>query len=165
MFVVVMGVSGSGKSSVARGLADLLDVVALDADDLHPDANVEKMTAGVPLTDEDRWPWLDAVGSQAAALVVQAGGVVVACSALRQAHRDVLRLHGASRFIHLLGDEGTIQGRMMAREGHFMDPALLTSQLAALEPTDGELDVARFDVAAPVRDLVFEALKWLQMTL
>jgi carbohydrate kinase (thermoresistant glucokinase family) len=165
MFVVVMGVSGSGKSTIAEGLADLLDVMVIDADDLHPPANVAKMAAGQPLTDEDRWPWLDDVGRQAAALLDGAGGVVVACSALRRSYRDVLRLHGATRFIHLHGDASTIQGRMMAREGHFMDASLLDSQLATLEPTDAETDVAAFDVANPPRDLVFEALRWLQASL
>ncbi|HUG87084.1 MAG TPA: gluconokinase, GntK/IdnK-type, partial [Euzebya sp.] len=146
MFVVVMGVSGSGKTTVGEGLGRLLDFAVLDADDLHPPANIAKMAAGQPLTDDDRQPWLEEVGTRAAALAAAAGGVVVACSALRRAHRDVLRRHGATRFVHLCGDRATIQGRVMTRKGHYMDASMHASQVATLESTDAEADVARFDI-------------------
>lgn len=162
MFVVVMGVSGSGKSTVARGLATALGVPVLDADELHPPANVTKMAGGEALTDDDRGPWLDAVGTRAAALAADDGGVVVACSALRRSYRDVLRQHGAARFLHLVGDDATIGARMGTREGHFMAAAMLASQLAVLEPTDDEPDVAALDVSATPDSIIADAARWLQ---
>lgn len=131
--VVVMGVSGSGKSTIGALLAAQLGVPFIDADDLHPASNVGKMAAGIPLTDDDRWPWLAQVG---AALAERRGsGAVIACSALKRAYRDAIR-HPASsvRFVLLEGTRDLIAVRIGQRVDHFMPPALLDSQLAMLEP-------------------------------
>ena len=130
MRLVVMGVAGCGKSSLGAALATALVLPFTDADDLHPAANRAKMTTGQPLTDNDRWPWLQAVG---AVLAAEAG--VVACSALRQAYRDRLRAAaGPVQFLHLVAPREVIDERLAARRGHFMPIALLDSQLATLEP-------------------------------
>lgn len=129
--VVVMGVSGSGKSTVGALTAARLGVPFRDADDLHPSANVEKMSHGIPLTDDDRAPWLDAVGAELAAAPA---GLVMACSALRRAYRDRIRLAAPDTvFAYLDGSPALLAERIGARRDHFMPPALLTSQLATLE--------------------------------
>ncbi|MFP5068662.1 gluconokinase [Pseudonocardia nantongensis] len=151
--VVVMGVSGSGKSTVGAALATRLGVGFTDADDLHPAANVAKMHAGVPLTDDDRWPWLDAVGAE---LARHAGtGLVVACSALRRSYRDRLRRHAPrTLFLHLAGDRAVLAGRMGHRQGHFMPLELLDSQLDTLEPLGPDETGGTLDLAGAVDDLV-----------
>jgi gluconokinase len=127
-----MGVSGAGKTEVGAALAARLGATFKDADDLHPLPNVEKMTAGVPLTDEDRWPWLRLVGSELAA--EHPHGIVVACSALKRAYRDAIRAAAPStRFILLKVDPSVLMERLVQRPGHFMPPSLLTSQLETLE--------------------------------
>jgi len=130
--IIIMGVSGCGKSSVGAGLSQRLGILYRDGDDLHPAANVEKMRAGHPLTDDDRWPWLDRV---AAVLAVDAP-VIVGCSALRRAYRDRLRAGagGLVHFVHLAGSRELLAKRMSARTGHYMPLSLLDTQLAALEP-------------------------------
>lgn len=128
-----MGVSGSGKTTVGRLLADELGVRFEDADDLHPAANVAKMAAGHPLTDDDRWPWLSAVGRELSA--AEAAGLVVACSALKRGYREViLAAEPATRFVYLSGSPELLESRMAHRHGHFMPASLLDSQLATLEP-------------------------------
>ena len=130
--LVVMGVCGAGKTAVGAALAARLGATFKDADDLHPLPNVEKMTAGIPLTDEDRWPWLRLVGEELAAEHPQ--GIVVACSALKRAYRDAIRAAAPStRFILLKVDPSVLQERLVQRPGHFMPPSLLTSQLETLE--------------------------------
>ena len=132
--VVIMGVSGCGKSSVGEALAARLGLRYRDGDDLHPAANVEKMRAGQALTDEDRWPWLDRV----AQVLATEAPVIVGCSALRRTYLDRL-LAGAGRrprFVHLAGSRELISGRIAARTGHHMPTCLLVSQFAALEPPD-----------------------------
>jgi gluconokinase len=133
--VVVMGVSGSGKTTVGTALAERLGVQYAEADDFHPPENVAKMASGVPLTDADRVPWLDAI---AAWLKAQDGeGGVVTCSALRRAYRDRLRRAAPEVFfLHLDGSPELIGERLAGREGHFMPPALLRSQFETLEPLD-----------------------------
>lgn len=152
--LVVMGVSGSGKSTVAAALAQRLGAALVDGDDLHPAANVEKMRAGHPLTDEDRWPWLDDVGRWLAAHAQSPGGVT-ACSALRRSYRDRLRrwCPGTS-FVHLDGDPALIAARQSARHGHFMPSSLQASQQATLEPLAPDEAGVVVDVALPVEDLV-----------
>jgi gluconokinase len=133
--VVVMGVSGSGKSTVGAALADRLGVPFADGDDLHPAANIAKMAAGRPLTDGDRAPWLEAVGHW---LAGHAGsGGVITCSALKRSYRDLLRSFAPDAdLVHLHGRHDVIARRQAARPGHFMPPALLDSQFATLEPLD-----------------------------
>jgi gluconokinase len=133
MVVVVMGVSGSGKSTVGRGLADAMHWPFLDADDFHPAANVAKMRAGTPLTDKDRWPWLDRLAAEISAINARGEHAVLACSALKQAYRDRLAVAGGVRFAYLKGDRATIEPRLAARAGHYMPASLLVSQLATLE--------------------------------
>jgi len=128
-----MGVSGCGKTTVGRALAQALGWPFLDADDFHPRANVEKMRAGTPLTDDDRWPWLDRLTEEMTAIAARGGSAVLGCSALKQAYRDRLARAGDVRIVHLKGDRATIDARLAGRAGHFMPPALLTSQFAALE--------------------------------
>ncbi|MEE2855048.1 MAG: gluconokinase [Actinomycetota bacterium] len=130
--VVVMGVSGSGKSTVGAALARRLRVPFVDADTLHPPANIAKMTAGEPLDDDDRYPWLERVGDWLAA---HRDGGVASCSALKRAYRDQLRAHCPGvTFLHLSGSAELIGGRLAARTAHFMPAALLRSQLDTLEP-------------------------------
>jgi gluconokinase len=130
--LVVMGVSGSGKSTVGAALAQRLRVPFADADDFHPQANIEKMSAGHPLDDEDRRPWLDAVGEWLAA---HPDGAVMSCSALRRDYRDRLRGHAPRlAFVHLAGTREVIAARMAGRPGHFMPTSLLDSQFSTLEP-------------------------------
>jgi gluconokinase len=127
-----MGVSGSGKSTVGAALARSLAVPFTDADALHPPANIAKMTAGEPLDDDDRYPWLERVGDWLAA---HRDGGVVSCSALKRKYRDRLRAHCPGvEFLHLSGSPELIEGRLAARSGHFMPAALLRSQFDALEP-------------------------------
>lgn len=131
---VVMGVSGCGKSSVASLLASRTGGLFLDADDFHPAANVAKMAAGIPLSDEDRWPWLDALNQELEAQAQTGRFVFLACSALRQVYRDRLSEGLPTlRFIYLKGSKELIRQRMQSRENHFMPPALLDSQFATLE--------------------------------
>jgi len=133
--IVVMGVSGCGKSTIAAMLAERLDLEYVDADWLHPKSNVEKMQRGSPLEDEDRWPWLRAIAARMQELRARGRGCVVACSALKRAYRDVLR-DGRDdvRFVHLDGPAEAIAPRVSGRDGHFMPASLLASQFAALEP-------------------------------
>jgi gluconokinase len=131
--VVVMGVSGSGKSTIGSLLADHLGVPFTDADDLHPASNVAKMAAGQPLTDDDRWPWLALVGRALAA--ASATGLVVACSALKRGYREAILAEApATVFVQLDGTRELLAQRMGARTDHFMPSSLLDSQLATLEP-------------------------------
>ena len=133
--LVVMGVSGSGKSTIAERLAARLGWRCEDGDKYHPPANVAKMSAGHPLTDEDRWPWLQAIADEIDRTCTQGERAVVACSALKRAYRDIL-VHGRNdvRIVFLNGTHDLIAARLAARKGHFMPPGLLTSQFRTLEP-------------------------------
>lgn len=145
--IVVMGVSGAGKSTVGALLAQRLVWPFEDGDSFHPPQNVEKMRAGTPLTDEDRWPWLAAIAARIARARAEGLGVVVACSALRRAYRDVLRDgHADIRFLHLTGEPALIMARQAARQGHYMPASLVASQFATLEPPETEADVIDLDV-------------------
>jgi gluconokinase len=132
--VVVMGVSGSGKSTIAAMLAIRLDWLYEDGDWFHPPANVEKMHSGEPLTDEDRWPWLRAIAAWIDETRRAGGHAVIACSALKRAYRDILVGDRADvRLVYLKGERELIARRMAVRHGHFMPPSLLDSQFAALQ--------------------------------
>ncbi|MFB2552650.1 gluconokinase [Ensifer soli] len=151
--VVVMGVSGSGKSSIGERIAAAWGRDFLEGDSLHPPANIEKMSAGIALTDADRWPWLATIGARLAQ--EGAAGIVVSCSALKRSYRDLLR-NAAGRplaFVYLKGTRAVLLPRMGSRPGHFMPASLLDSQLAALESPEGEENVVTVDVG-PARDRV-----------
>ncbi len=135
MSVVVMGVCGSGKTTVGQRLAQSLGWPFIEGDRLHPPRNVAHMSAGLALSDEDRWPWLDAIAAAIAAEQQRGGEAVAACSALKRAYRERLQAAaGPLMFVHLDGDQALLAQRMAKRKGHFMPPDLLTSQLATLEP-------------------------------
>ena len=151
MIVVVMGVCGCGKTTVGTALAAAMGWPFFDADGFHPPANVAKMAAGVPLTDEDRAPWLDRLAAEMGAIERAGGSAVLACSALKAAYRDRLAVAGDVRFVHLRGDRATIATRVAARTGHYMPAALVDSQFADLEPPVDAIDV---DVVLPVADQV-----------
>ncbi|MBZ4422943.1 gluconokinase [Myxococcus sp. RHSTA-1-4] len=152
MVVIVMGVSGAGKTTVGHGLAAALGWRFLDADDLHSESNRAKMAAGVPLTDEDRWPWLWMLSGVIGEALRQGGGLVVACSALKESYRKVLEVDPARvRWVYLDAPREVLARRLALRRGHFMPPSLLDSQLATLEVPTGAL---RVDVSSPVSEVV-----------
>jgi gluconokinase len=150
--VVVMGVSGAGKTTVGSLLAKELGWSFHEGDALHPPGNVRKMSAGIPLTDDDRGPWLDRLRALIEGCLERGEPAVIACSALKHAYRRRLAggLRGV-RFVHLAGDPGLIAERLARRRGHFMRPEMLASQLAALEEP---ADALRVDVAAPPKAIV-----------
>ena len=156
--VVIMGVSGCGKSSVGAGLAARLGLNYRDGDDLHPPENVAKMRAGMPLTDGDRWPWLDRVGQ----VLLAEAPVIVGCSALKRAYRDRIRTAagGPVTFVHLAGSQEVIAARMALRQGHYMPLSLLDSQFAALEPPAAE-EAITVSIDQPLEALVADILRQL----
>jgi gluconokinase len=147
MIVLVMGVSGSGKSTIGRALAETMGADFLEADSFHSSANVAKMARGIPLEDSDRWPWLEAIGHALDRAIEKKRRVVLACSALKQAYRDRLLRDAGRRgvTVFLTGDAALIAARMSGRRGHYMPAALLPSQLATLEPPDDAIviDIAK----------------------
>lgn len=152
MPVVVMGVTGSGKSTVGAALALRLGVPFADADAFHPQANIAKMASGTPLTDEDRYPWLEAVGQW---LADHTGGGVMSCSALKRGYRDRLRAHCPSvEFLHLTGSPELIARRQAGRVGHFMPSALLKSQFDILEPLAPDEHGIALDVESGIEEIV-----------
>lgn len=157
--IVVMGVSGCGKSTVGAGLAERLGYRFVEGDSLHPEANVAKMATGTPLTDEDRGPWLDIIGGVLAEGMRQGSGIVVSCSALKKIYRDRLRAacDGALAFVFLDGSVELLTQRMGERKGHFMPASLLASQLATLEDPRGEPYVAAVDIDAAPEKIVDDA--------
>ncbi|WP_062516422.1 gluconokinase [Demequina gelatinilytica] len=154
--MVVMGPTSTGKSTVGVALAAAINAPFVDGDDLHPAANLAKMSAGVALTDDDRWPWLDAVGT---ILRDAPGGAVVACSALRRAYRDRIRASAPDAwFLELSLAEAEALRRCAARDGHFMPPSLVASQFATLEPLEPDEPGLQADATAPVARIVEAAL-------
>ena len=162
--VVVMGVSGCGKTSVAEGLAAALGAGFLEGDQLHPQANIDKMSKGIPLTDADRWPWLDRIGAELRAVTGAGAPIVASCSALKRAYRDRLRAEagGDLSFVFLRGSRELLIGRMQERKGHFMPASLLDSQLATLEDPSGEVGVVTVDIDAPLDEIVATSLQRLR---
>jgi gluconokinase len=153
--LIIMGVSGSGKTTIAEKLAEQLGWTCEDGDKYHPKSNVEKMSAGHPLTDEDRWPWLNAIADEIERVCRASGHVVFACSALKRAYRDVL-LRGRDdvRVVFLNGTQKLIADRLAARKGHFMPPGLLDSQFKTLEPPGPDENAIDVSIDAPVDAIV-----------
>jgi gluconokinase len=156
---VIMGVSGCGKSTVGARLAEALTLPFLEGDVLHPDSNVARMAAGVALSDEDREGWLQALAERLRQAQLAGQGLVLSCSALKRAYRDILR-GGAPglRFIYLHGDQALLAARMAARTGHYMPLSLLDSQLATLEPPGLDENAIGFEVAERPEDIVAAVL-------
>ena len=160
---IVMGVSGSGKTTVAAGLARQEGWILLEGDSFHPPANIAKMQAGIPLTDADRWPWLRAIAAREDELLAVGQSAVVACSALRRSYRDVLV--GPRQdiiLVYLRGSKQVIAERLKARKGHFMPPALLDSQFATLEEPGVDEHPVVVDVSGPTEATVADAVRQVQ---
>jgi gluconokinase len=157
MIVVLMGVSGSGKTTVGKELAERLGWPFLDADDFHPKANVEKMRRGEPLNDDDRRPWLEALRQRLDESADRGENVVLGCSALKHEYRDYLRedVSAPVRYVYLEGSEELIRERLAKRKGHFMPPGLLHSQFEALEPPQ---DAVRIDIT-PAPPVIAERIR------
>jgi gluconokinase len=154
--VITCGVSGVGKTTVGKLLARELGWHFLEADDFHPAANVEKMRSGHPLTDEDRWPWLENLRELIKTLVESGENAVLACSALKQAYRQHLRVSGEVKFLFLRGDYALIAKQLRRRRGHFMNPALLRSQFTDLEEPGRDEDVITIELGRTPQELVKE---------
>jgi gluconokinase len=158
--LVVMGVASSGKTTVAEGLATALGWPFRDADSFHPAANIAKMSSGSPLTDDDRWPWLDAIVTWMDARHAAGASGIVTCSALKRAYRDRLRRSRADvRFVHLHGSRALLAGRIAARKDHFMPPSLLDSQLATLELPGPDENVLTVTVDQPPEAIITRLAK------
>jgi gluconokinase len=162
--LVVMGVSGSGKSTIADRLAARLGWRYEDGDRFHPPANVAKMSAGQPLTDEDRWPWLQAIADEIDHLAAAGQRAVIACSALKRSYRNIL-VHGRDdvRIVFLNGTQDLIAERLAARKGHFMPPGLLASQFKTLEPPQPSERPITVSIDAPVEAIVDDIINQLKV--
>jgi gluconokinase len=163
--LIVMGVSGSGKSTIAGRLAERLGWRCEDGDKFHPASNIAKMSAGQPLTDEDRWPWLQAIANEIDRICKAGEHAVIACSALKHAYRDIL-VHGRNdvRIIYLGGSPELIANRLAERKNHFMPPGLLDSQLNTLEPPDAGENPVTVSIDAPVDAIVDDIIRQLRLS-
>ena len=162
--LIVMGVAGSGKSTIAEKLAERMGWRYEDGDKFHPASNVAKMSAGHPLTDEDRWPWLKAIADEIDRACKAGEDVVIACSALKHSYRDVL-VHGRDdvRIVYLRGTQELIASRLSQRKGHFMPPGLLASQFKTLEPPDPDENSLTVSIDASVEEIVDNILGQLRL--
>jgi gluconokinase len=163
--LIVMGVSGSGKSTIGDKLAERLCWSYEDGDRFHPASNVAKMSVGQPLTDEDRWPWLQAIADEIDRICMAGGHAVIACSALKRVYRDVL-VHGRGdvRIIFLDGTQELIAARLAQRKGHFMPPGLLASQFKTLEPPGPAEKPVTVSIDAPVEAIVDDIIRQLGLS-
>ena len=163
--LIVMGVSGSGKTTIGEKLAGRLNWPYEDADQFHPAGNVAKMSAGHPLTDEDRWPWLKAIAAEIDRVCDAGGRVVIGCSALKRAYRDVL-LHNRTdtRLVYLNGTQTLIADRLGRRKGHFMPPGLLTSQFNTLEPPTSDEHPVTVSIDGTVETIIDNILRQLKLS-
>jgi gluconokinase len=164
--LIVMGVSGSGKSTLATALADAIGCPFLEGDDFHSPQAIQKMHAGIPLNDDDRWPWLDRLGRAAAAAVADHGIAIASCSALKRAYRDRLRatIGVKTGFVLLDASREELARRMRNRRGHFMPPSLLTSQLDTLERPQSDEFALTLDASAPITASCEQIAAWLRPT-
>ena len=156
MIVIIFGVSGSGKTTVGKLLARELGWRFLEADDFHPAANIEKMRSGHPLTDEDRRPWLELLRKQIEQVLSAGENAVFACSALKRAYRDRLRVNEQVTFVFLRGDYALVDRQLRARQRHFMNPALLQSQFADLQEPQPDENVLTVELGRKPREIVEE---------
>jgi gluconokinase len=156
VIVIVFGVSGAGKTTIAKLLAEQLGWEFYEADDFHPRANIEKMRSGRPLTDEDRWPWLERLREQIARSLAAKENAVLACSALKRAYRERLRVNDDVRFVFLRGDYALIENQLRRRRGHFMNPELLQSQFDDLEEPQADENVLTIKLGRTPEELVEE---------
>jgi gluconokinase len=161
MVLIIMGVSGSGKTTVGKLLASELGWTFADADDYHSAANVEKMRSGIPLTDSDRAPWLESLRSLIASWIAEGTNAVLACSALKGGYRERLLVGPEVRFVYLKGDRALLAERMRARHGHFMAERMLASQLETLEEPE---DAVVVDVNRSPEEIVVEIRKRMALT-
>lgn len=162
--VVVMGVSGSGKTTIGRGITEATGFEFAEADEFHSPENIAKMEAGTPLTDDDRWPWLEDLAAWMEARSQAGASTVITCSALRRTYRDVLRDGPPSvDFLHLDGPAEVIAARMEHREGHFMPTSLLQSQIDTLEALEPDESGIILDLRRPPEELIAQALAWLDV--
>lgn len=151
MVIVLVGVTGSGKSSVGKRLAAQLGWTFIEGDDFHPPANIEKLKQGTPLTDADRRPWLEAIKEAICKRLSQGESAVIACSALKESYRDILRISSEVKFVYLKASVSLIEARLQKRRHHFMNPALIASQFDTLEEPKKAL---RIDAGLPLREIV-----------
>ena len=158
MHIVVMGVSATGKTTVGEGVAEELSCEFIEGDELHPRANIKKMSDGIPLTDEDRWPWLQAIAELVAVRDHEGTSTVVTCSALKRTYRDVLRTAAPTFFVHLDAPFEVLAGRMQLRTKHFMPTTLLKSQFDTLEQLGDDECGAVIDVTPPIDEVIEESV-------
>jgi gluconokinase len=156
VIVIVFGVSGAGKTTVGKLLARELGWRFLEADDFHPSANIEKMRGGRRLNDEDRWPWLDSLREQIKRCLAAGESAVLACSALKRAYRDCLRVNGKVKFVFLRGEYALVEKQLRSRHGHFMNPDLLQSQFDDLEEPQRDEDVITVELGRTPQAIVEE---------
>ncbi|GBQ29071.1 gluconokinase [Gluconacetobacter sacchari] len=164
--IVLMGVSGSGKTSVAEGLHNLLGWPYQEGDLLHPQANIDKMQAGIPLTDEDRQPWLERCHAWIAQRLTTGGGGILTCSALKRSYRDILR-QGSQKvvFVYLEVPKAILEVRLSRRQGHYMSPTLLPSQLATLEEPTPDEHALVVDCEGPPAEVIARVLSQIRYSL
>ncbi len=165
MHIVVMGVTATGKTTVGTEVAAELGCEYIEGDELHPSRNIAKMEQGIPLTDEDRWPWLQAIANEIDRICEAGEHAVIACSALKRAYRDIL-VHGRTdvRMVFLKGTQDLIASRLAQRKGHFMPPGLLASQFNTLEPPDGSENPITVSIDASVDAIVDDIVRQLNLT-
>jgi gluconokinase len=156
VIVIIFGVSGAGKTTVGKLLARELGWHFLEADDFHPEANIEKMRSGHPLTDEDRWPWLERLRKQIERSLAVGEDAVLACSALKRAYRDRLRVSDEVKFVFLRGDYALVERQLRSRHGHFMNSALLQSQFDDLEEPRPDENALTIELGGTPKEIVGE---------
>lgn len=156
MIIIIFGVSGAGKTTIGKLLARDIGADFLEADDFHPAANIEKMRSGRPLTNEDRWPWLECLRRQIEQSFFLGKNAVLACSALKRAYRDRLRVSDEVKFVFLSGDHALIEKQLRSRQSHFMNPALLQSQFDDLEEPLPDENALTIELGREPREIVKE---------